>query len=117
MVLRRTFKRENVLSELFKRGFHVEAAEAADVNRLGVLHRGQNIQERLARGDALCVVDAIQLDSYETVRWRGMCVSGLYVRLERGNARLRLCNLARKVPCQVVFERVLLALEAGLEQS
>ena len=45
-----------------------------------------------------------------------MCVACVYFRLQRGNPGFRLRNLAREVPCQVVLKRVLLALEAGLEQ-
>ena len=116
MVLKRSLEREDVLAKGFERDLYVEAAEGADVYGLHVLHRGQDIQKRLARGDALVVVLPLELNACEAVHGRGMGVAGLCIRLAARDSCFRLGYLAREALQQFVLKLVLLALVAGLEQ-
>ena len=86
------------------------------MNGLRVLHRGQDIQKCFARGDALVVVQPLELDACEAVHGRGMGVARGDVRLAAHNRHSRRGYLTRVVLQQPVLELVLLDLVTGLEQ-
>ena len=116
MVLKRSLEREDVLAKLFERYLHIKAPEGADVNGLCVHNSRQNLHQRLARGDALVVVQPLELDAGKSVHGRGMGVAGLCIRLAARDGCFRRGYLTREVLQQPVLELVLLALVTGLEQ-
>ena len=117
VVLKPSLEREDVLAELFKGDLYIEAPEGANVNGLCVLHRGQDIQKCFARGDALVVVQPLELDTGKAVRGRGMGVARGDVHLAAQDCHSRRGYLAREVLHQPVLKLVLLALVAVLEQT
>ena len=117
VMLRRAAERKDVLAEVLKRDADVEAPEAANMDWLHVLYLGQEIQKRLARGDALGVVCSVQLYARKAVLRRGMRVARGNILLQRGNACLRIGNVPRETPREVVLQLVVLVLEAGLQQT
>ena len=86
------------------------------MNGLCVHNSRQNLHQRLARGDALVVVQPLKLDTGKAVRGRGMAVARGDVRLAAQDCHSRRGYLAREVLHQPVLKLVRLALVAGLEQ-